>query len=591
MLQISVSSRTLTDFEDKRRHFKLNCASIRKINPNTLTVPVFRTEKDADLTARIYARIPVLIDETKGSPGNLWGMSFLTIFHMSNDSNLFRTAEQLASAGFVCEGTDWIAPKGIVSRQPAFDLVGGRDLHSLDLQGGRPTKLDRYVPLYEAKMIHQFDNRWATYDNAESRDVTADEKIDPDFESFPRYWVPAHEVETRLMAKNWKHEWLIGWRDITNATNERTVISSVIPKTAAGHKFPLFFVNENDPRKNASLFANLNSITLDSVARQKLGGTSLTYFILKQFPILPPFFYDNPALAFIVPRVLELTYTSRSMAPFARDLGYDGPPFAWNEDRRALLRGELDAWYARAYGLTRDELRYILDPADVMGPEYPSETFRGLKNNEVRKYGEYRTARLVLDAWDRLERGELADTPPPIVVASAPKPRPLVARIDPAMQPDNAWVRPRIDPHAETGLFLAAMLKALDGPTSIRDVRMASVLGLEARVLGKVADAQKSAEWRRLVGAEAAPLPNAVSQLSSRNSGWGEAVTHLRGNGYLIENLDAGTWAPGEGLDTFATAGWADGRAAFVLDIVRNLSFDEAIESLPVELKDWVNAA
>ena len=55
------------------------------------------------------------------------------------------------------------------------------------------------------------------------------------------------------------------------------------------------------------------------------------------------------------------------------------------------------------YGLTRDELRYILDPADVKGDDYPSETFRGLKNNDIRNFGEYRTARLVLHAWDRLE--------------------------------------------------------------------------------------------------------------------------------------------------------------------------------------------
>ena len=89
------------------------------------------------------------------------------------------------------------------------------------------------------------------------------------------------------------------------------------------------------------------------------------------------------------------------MAPFARDLGYDGPPFAWDEDRRAQLRAELDAWYARAYGLTRDELRYILDPADVKGPDYPSETFRVLKKNEIARFGEYRTARLVLAAYDR----------------------------------------------------------------------------------------------------------------------------------------------------------------------------------------------
>jgi hypothetical protein len=66
-----------------------------------------------------------------------------------------------------------------------------------------------------------------------------------------------------------------------------------------------------------------------------------------------------------------------------------------------VLRAELDAWYARAYGLTRDELRYVLDPADLMGPDWPSETFRVLKNNEERQYGEYRTRRLVLEAWDR----------------------------------------------------------------------------------------------------------------------------------------------------------------------------------------------
>ena len=100
--------------------------------------------------------------------------------------------------------------------------------------------------------------------------------------------------------------------------------------------------------------------------------------------------------------------TSRSMAPFARDLGYDGPPFAWDEDRRAQLRAELDAWYARAYGLTKEELRYIPDPIEVMGPDYPSETFRVLKTNEIARFGEYRTARLILQAWDRLERGDLA---------------------------------------------------------------------------------------------------------------------------------------------------------------------------------------
>ncbi len=131
---------------------------------------------------------------------------------------------------------------------------------------------------------------------------------------------------------------------------------------------------------------------------------SIPQNVYEQLPVpRPSKLMNEPCLAFITPKVLELTYTSHSLAPFARDLGHDGPPFAWDEDRRAHLRADLDAFYARAYGLTRDELRYILDPADVKGPDYPSETFRVLKEKEYRLYNEYRTRRLVLEAWDRMD--------------------------------------------------------------------------------------------------------------------------------------------------------------------------------------------
>ncbi len=129
----------------------------------------------------------------------------------------------------------------------------------------------------------------------------------------------------------------------------------------------------------------------------------LNFSIVQQLPFLPPDFYGSLMKSYISERVLELSYTSSDLAPFARDLGYEGPPFAWDEDRRAHLRADLDAFYARAYGLTRDELRYILDPADVKGPDYPSETFRVLKEKEIRQHGEYRTRSLVLAAWDRME--------------------------------------------------------------------------------------------------------------------------------------------------------------------------------------------
>ncbi|MCS6291162.1 MAG: N-6 DNA methylase [Nitrospira sp.] len=362
---------------DRERRYRLFPEEIMSINPNTKTAPLFRSRADAELTAKIYANVPVLIDEGTGANGNPWGVEFRQgLFNMTSDSHLFRTAAQLAAEGFARDSTDW-------------------------RRGS-----DRLVPLYEAKMIHQFDHRWAGYagNGEDSADIGPEQKADPGFEPAPRYWVPDSEVTDRLASKGWRRNWLMGWRDITNATNERTVIATVIPRVGVGNNLPLMlFSTAADPRRLASLAGSLSSLACDFATRFKVGGTHLNFFIYQQLPILPPAFYTESRLAFIVPRVLELTYTSHSLAPFARDLGHDGPPFAWDEDRRAHLRADLDAFYARAYGLIRDELRYILDPADVKGPDYPSETFRVLKEREIREYGEYRTRRLVLAAWDRLE--------------------------------------------------------------------------------------------------------------------------------------------------------------------------------------------
>lgn len=200
--------------------------------------------------------------------------------------------------------------------------------------------------------------------------------------------------------------WLLGFRDITNATNERTVIASVLPRAGVGNNLPLMLLDAALSRRSIALLANVSALVLDFVARHKVGGVHLNFFIAKQLPVLSPGSYTDDDLAFIVPRVLELTYTSHDLKPWAEALGHDGPPFPFDPDRRAQLRAELDAYYARLYGLTRGDLRYILDPASVMGEDYPSETFRVLKQNELREFGEYRTQRLVLEAWDRLHAAE-----------------------------------------------------------------------------------------------------------------------------------------------------------------------------------------
>lgn len=375
-----------TDLIDPERNFTLTPAQIARLNPNTKTAPIFRSRMDAELTTRIYENNPILIEISKGADGNPWHVSFMSMFHMSNDSGFFKTSAQLEAEGLSRDGMNWHANQDT-------------------------PKDESYLPLYEAKMVHQFDHRWAGYDELgqNSCDVSAQDKGLSQFEPAPRYWVPAEEVNKRMQSSGIGTSWLICFRGIGRAGDERTLIVPLVPKVGLGNSSPAIVSAGPLAHKSWLLMAGLNSIVTDYCVRSKVNGANINFFLVEQFPIIPPNFYTEPRLAFITPKVLELTYTSHSLAPFARDLGHDGPPFAWDEDRRALLRADLDAFYARAYGLNRDELRYILDPADVKGPDYPSETFRVLKEKEIRHHGEYRTRRLVLSAWDRMEAdGEFA---------------------------------------------------------------------------------------------------------------------------------------------------------------------------------------
>ena len=407
-IPLSFFARTAEEYNDQRRKFTLSPEDIIRINPNTQTLPVFRTRSDAELTAKMYSHAPVLVVDGKGTKGNPWGVNFMAMFHMSSDSGLFRTSTQLSEAGYIRDGADWVS-EGVKPSQAVL-AVEGAGSGSLDLHDAGPKPPERFVPLIEAKLCNLWDHRASSYavrgDERGYRvlpETSAEDHANPNFEIEPFYWIKKAEVTKRLDARKYKHNWLIGVRDITSSTNERTAIVSLVPAVGIGNSLPTLLIGDEFVPCTAGLLANLSSLPFDFTARQKVGGTHLNLFILKQLPVFPPSFYSPGRLDFVKRRVLELTYTSHSLACFARDMGYDGPPFIWNDDRRALLRADLDAFYARAYGLTRYELSYILDPADVKGPDYPSETFRGLKEKETRQHGEYRTRRLVLEAWDRME--------------------------------------------------------------------------------------------------------------------------------------------------------------------------------------------
>lgn len=339
---------------------------------------------------------------------------------MSNDSHRFRTRRQLEDKG--------------------WEL--GSNIYRKDRK--------RYLPLYEGKIVHLFDHRWATFeDNGKVRESTSSEKQNPYYNVLPRYWVEEKEVERELM-KNRKNDagirdggghlclasWLMAFRKITGATNERTLVGGIIPATAVGDSLPLWVAKS---RHNELLSSVLSSMACDYVTRLKMSGNNLAFFIAKQLSVLPPTVFDSPApwalhspeaapfADWVRPRALELTYTAWDIQPFAQDCGWNGAPFRWNPERRFLLRAELDAAYFHLYlpsnpdGSWASELsdpyssqrtppeatariiRYFRSPQDAVA--YILDSFPILRRrDEEANDGVYRTKETILAIYERMQK-------------------------------------------------------------------------------------------------------------------------------------------------------------------------------------------
>jgi len=376
-----------SELNSRENIYQLSKNQITLVNPNTGTCPTFKGPRDAEIVLDIYNRMPILWRDDPEE--NSWGLSFMAMFHMANDSGLFRTKDQLGTAGWTLDG-------------------------NILIRDGR-----RMLPLYEGKMVYHYDHRFGDYRTREHDTIDhvlprtlVTEKADPGFSVMPRYWVQDfdtlneqkskpekavyhHGVAAKLEAKNWKHGWLLGWRDICRSTDERTVVSSAIPIAAVGHKYLLIFAEQAH-----LLLANLSAFVLDYVARQKIAGASLNYYLVKQFPVLPPMAYQEskPWLShgtvgdWVRRRVLELTFTAWDIEGFARDLGDDSPPFRWIDERRAAIRAELDAAYFHLYGLERGEVEHVMDSFDSLQR----------REEKPQNFGEFRTKRLILDRYDAM---------------------------------------------------------------------------------------------------------------------------------------------------------------------------------------------
>lgn len=355
----------------------MDAETLKAVNPNTGTVPIFRSAEDARLVSAAYARTPVFVRKSGQGDQCDWNTRYLTMFHMTNDSKLFRDKKELENE----EGAWYIGNQRFQSSNGVW------------------------LPLYEGKSVQIYNHRYASIvtpvgsisGQGQAIHSTLDELASPEFLPTPRYWVSASKVDAI------RRGYAIGFNDVCNTNNARSLIAAIVPHVAAGNKLPI--LDGLDAPEAALLIGNLNSIPCDYFARNKIQSRNLNKYILEQLPILPPVAYarnfgPKSAAAIVRDAVLELTYTAHDIALFARDMGHVDasgavlPPFRWNEGRRLKLRAKLDALYFILYGLfdsaspaqSRDDIRYIFS------------TFPIVERDEVAKYGQYRSRDLAL-AW------------------------------------------------------------------------------------------------------------------------------------------------------------------------------------------------
>lgn len=381
------------------RVIALSADDFRAVNPNTGTAPIFRNALDALLTTRIYRAHPVLVrhlfaqeeDPLTGETcenvdkvereERLYPVRYCTMFHMTNDSGLFKRRDELEALGW-------------------YPVAGGRWKKGESLM----------LPLYEGKMVQIYDHRAAgvtvnpenVHRPAQPFNVTDEQHRDPDFVPPPQFWVSDDEVRDVEPHASW----YVGFKEITAPTNMRSMIAAAFPRAAFGNKVPLWVPDSEDalsttPLWGPWLLANLNSFAFDFVVRQKLQGQTLNLFIVEQLPLIEPGTYaqrfgKTTIGDYVRGEVLHLSYTAHDLAHFAQDLGYDGAPFTWDAEDRRHRMARLDALYFNLYGLSRDEAAYVLD------------TFPIVRENDEAAFGRYRTKELVLGYMNALAAGDIA---------------------------------------------------------------------------------------------------------------------------------------------------------------------------------------
>lgn len=516
---------------------------VAEFSPDAMAVMEFAAQSEIDVCAKMYGRYPKFGAEIAGVPYR----HYMAEVHMGNNRNLFSNGN---------EG----------------------------------------LPVFEGRMIDAYDYRAKGYVSGRGRSAVWDDLIfgSPSKRIQPQWRILPDNIPSKLAGRIDRYR--IGFGNVASPTNQRSLIAALLPRSSvSGDSVPTIEFPQAGLEYLLLWLGIANSFAIDFLVRPKV-SLHMTYTVMDSLPF-PRSFERTPAAAEIARRVCALCAVGPEMRAFreaAVEAGIlpSAKDVVEDPDHRAVLAAEIDVLVAReVYGLTKEEMLYILDPANTLGEDCGIETFKALRNHEQREFGYFRTQRLIEEAWSRMEAyGAAAGLGRDTLAIDQGG-----ARVDlPSVfgdLPDGIWARAAQNPN-DAGAALTAILKAIEGPTPSGTIRFAAAMMLEPHLLTSLLPDEQSGEWRRLVGQEAEPRSGNVVGFAARtNQGWSTAVSNHRGNGRLIENLSAGTWAPGPGLGAFDTAGWPDGRARFVLQALSILDLNATVTSMPDEVRGWVTYA
>lgn len=374
---------SVDEIDDPERSFVLKPRDFARVNPNTGTAPIFRTRRDAEITRGIYERLPVLVDRSRNAPVWAYPVKYFNMFHMTNESRSFITRAELEKTAYPIDGNHWKRAEEV------------------------------FLPLYEGKMVQMYDHRAANVIvNLENLNrpampvaATPSQHANPGWVPEPQFWVSSKNIEWMKSV-----DWMMAFKDVTAPTNVRTMIAALIPRSGVGNTLPLVTSEDEKSYREwaALLVANFNTVPFDFAARQKVQGQHLNWFIVEQLPVVPRNAYAHKfgkksAAEIVKDDVLALTYTANDMEPFARDMGYTGNPFAWDEADRARRRARLDALYFMLYfpSSTKAEIEALRETA-----QYIFSTFPIVEREDIAAHGRYLSRDLCLAYINALAAGD-----------------------------------------------------------------------------------------------------------------------------------------------------------------------------------------